>query len=127
MAFFLARRVNQLSSVEQQVLAQIQQASPLIAAGHALFHQFRDLLTSRVADKLSAWIQAARTSGLPEMENFAFGLERDLEAIQNAASLTWSNGSNGSACQPAENAQAPDVRTCRFLICYAVEFSMPNG
>lgn len=91
-AFFLARRVNQLSSLEQQVLAQIQQTSPLIAAGYALFHQFRDLLTSQDTDKLSVWIQAARTSGLPELENFAFGLERDLAAIQNAVSLKWSNG-----------------------------------
>ena len=91
-AFFLVRRVNQLSSVEQQVLAQIQKASPLIAAGYALFHQFRGLFTSQVADKLPVWIQAARMSGLPDMENFASGLERDLAAIENAVSLPWSNG-----------------------------------
>ena len=91
-AFFLARRVNQLSSTEEKVLVQIQQASPLIEAGHALFHQFRDLLSSRVVEHLPVWIEAARTSGLTEMENFAFGLERDLAAIKNAVSLKWSNG-----------------------------------
>ena len=86
-AFFLVRRVAQLSSVEQQALTQIQQASPVIATGYALFHQFRDLFTSHAVDKLSAWIKVARTSGLLEMENFAFGLERGLAAIQNAVSL----------------------------------------
>ena|SRR5579883_586782 len=91
-AFFLARSVDQLSSVEQQVLAHMQKASPRIAAGYALFHQFRDMLTSQDTNKLLAWNQAARTSGLYEMENFAFGLERDLAAIQNAVSLKWSNG-----------------------------------
>ena len=49
--------------------------------------QFQDLLSSQVVEELPVWIEAARTSGLPERKNFAFGLDRDLAAIENAVSL----------------------------------------
>ncbi len=38
---------------------------------------------------MAAW---HRSSGLAEIQNFAVGLEKDLAAMPNANSFTWSNG-----------------------------------
>lgn len=90
-AFFLIRRPEQLSAIQQRVLQQIQQASAALATCYTLFHQFADLLRSKAADKLATWMQSARASGLAEMEAFVAGLDADLPAIQSAASQSWSN------------------------------------
>jgi transposase len=90
-AFFLIRRAQCLSTVEKQVLAQIQQASPEIAAGYTLFHQFAALLRERAADKLSVWMHAAYSSGLSELQAYATGLEKDRSAVEAAVSQSWSN------------------------------------
>jgi len=54
-----------------------------IRASPVLNHQF-------IA--LNEWIQAAKTSGLTDLRNFAMGLRRDYEAVSNALKLPWSNG-----------------------------------
>jgi transposase len=81
-----------LNGEQRQVLGQIQQASPQIAASYALFHQFAGLFQTKASEKVRVWLEAAQTSGLAEIQNFAVGLEKDLAAVTNAISLAWSNG-----------------------------------
>ena len=91
-AFFLIRRPEQLSGIEKQVLAQIQQASDEISRAYSLFHQFAGILRERASAKFPSWMEAARASGLPAMLAFATGLEKDRSAVEGAIAQPWSNG-----------------------------------
>jgi hypothetical protein len=41
---------------------------------------------------LPIWIAAARDAGLPGTASFANGLEKDLDAVTNGLTMTWSSG-----------------------------------
>jgi transposase len=41
---------------------------------------------------LSAWLERADASGVPEVRSFAAGLRRDRAAVDAALTLAWSNG-----------------------------------
>ena len=42
--------------------------------------------------KLSRWIDDARRSGIPSIQQFSRTLSRDLDAVRNAVTEKWSNG-----------------------------------
>ena len=44
------------------------------------------------AERLDAWLQEASQSGLPELQQFAAGIQRDKAAVQAGLSLPYSNG-----------------------------------
>jgi transposase len=91
-AFLLMRRPSLLTTTEKQALQGILAASPEIRLAYPLIHQFAAMLRSHVVDKLAPWIQAAKDSLLPDLQNYAAGLEKDRGAVEAAVSQTWSNG-----------------------------------
>jgi transposase len=51
-----------------------------------------DSRPSDPAGELDLWLDAARHSGIPALETFAVGLERDGAAVRAALTTSWSNG-----------------------------------
>ena len=43
-------------------------------------------------EQLKSWLEQCANSGIKEMERFANGIQQDLEAVQAAITLPWSNG-----------------------------------
>ena len=70
----------------------LRQASPSFTIMRRLAMRFRGFLRSGKAAKLDAWLRDARASGVGAMQRFARMLSRDLEAVRNAITETWSNG-----------------------------------
>jgi transposase len=54
--------------------------------------RFRGLLRGGTAEKLDAWLEDARKSGIYGMQRFARTLRQDIEAVRNAVLEPWSNG-----------------------------------
>jgi transposase len=54
--------------------------------------QFATMVRERRHADLEAWLTACHTGPIPELHNFALGLERDGAAVRAALSLPWSNG-----------------------------------
>jgi transposase len=54
--------------------------------------QFATIVRERRPADLDAWLIACHTGPIPELHNFALGLERDDAAVRAALSLPWSNG-----------------------------------
>ena len=54
--------------------------------------RFRGLLRGGTVEKLDAWLQEARRSGIYGMQRFARALRHDIEAVRNAVLEAWSNG-----------------------------------
>jgi transposase len=67
------------------------ESSPEIGVAHDLVARFCTILNQREADRLDAWLPRAITSGIPELRGFAFGLQRDYDAVRAAATVSWSS------------------------------------
>jgi transposase len=53
--------------------------------------RFRGLLRGGTVEKLDAWLQDARGSGIYGMRRFARALRHEIEAVRNAVPEPWSN------------------------------------
>ena len=53
---------------------------------------FRKMVSERRPEELDAWLDAAESSEVAEIENFAGALRRDYEAVAAALAYEWSSG-----------------------------------
>jgi transposase len=65
---------------------------PDFAAMRRLAMRFRGILRSKNVAKLGVWLKDAHQSGLYAMQRFARTLQRDIDAVRNAITESWSNG-----------------------------------
>ena len=54
--------------------------------------RFRGILRGNEPDKLNQWLDDAQSSRVSSIERFARVLHRDVDAVKNAITETWSNG-----------------------------------
>lgn len=50
------------------------------------------MVRSRNLPKLASWLTDAASSGIPELQSFVAGIERDRLAVEAGLSLAWSQG-----------------------------------
>ena len=65
---------------------------PCFAKIHTLVWDFRNLLQSKDALNLFAWLKKAKELNIREINSFAEGVERDFIAVYNAIGSDYSNG-----------------------------------
>lgn len=58
----------------------------------AHIRSFAAIMTQLRGTEITAWIKAAEAEDLPHLASFATGLRRDLDAVINGLSLTYSSG-----------------------------------
>jgi transposase len=92
LTWFLWREATSLSEEEREVLRSIHAAAPDLALLQPLIHEFQSLLGKREVGAFHTWRERAIASGLSDLQSFVAGLERDLEAVEAAIRLPWSNG-----------------------------------
>ena len=63
-----------------------------VAAAEHMAQAFRDLFRDRKADGLDPWLNNAQASGIPELQGFAAGIQRDHDAVVAGIEEVWSNG-----------------------------------
>ena len=73
----------------KDLLEEVYRRSPEIGQVAELATSFFRIFRERSLEALSAWLHAARGTAL---ENFAAGLERDIDAVRAALRLPWSQG-----------------------------------
>lgn len=92
-AWLLFLHPEELQDQEQQVREAICRHCPALAEAAELAHDFCDLVKQRQASGLGSWIARASAAAVtPELRRFAIGLLADLQAIEAALTLPWSNG-----------------------------------
>jgi transposase len=70
----------------------LKRASPAFAMMRQLAMRFRGILRGSDPSKLDRWLDDAHHTGLYGIRRFVLFLRRDIEAVRNAISETWSNG-----------------------------------
>ena len=77
---------------EEELLARITAADPKLAISTALAHEFMTAMHIRDVPRFDAWLETAVSANITEWRIFVEGLRRDLEAVHNGITLTWSQG-----------------------------------
>jgi transposase len=91
--WLLIRQPEELNEQQLQELVRICQASPQIERAYQLAQSFRSMLRQQQGkERLDGWLQEASSSNLPELQQFAAGIQRDKAAVQAGLSLPYSNG-----------------------------------
>ena len=81
-----------LTANERADLRQMQTNCPEAEHLYPLASAFRHLVVQRQEEALDAWMEQARSSGVPEFCRFADGLQHDLSAVRAALHYPWSSG-----------------------------------
>ncbi len=81
-----------LSDLEKRTLEMFCLASSPLALAYRLVQQFLTLVRKREGHGLDEWLRQVVQSGIPELQSFASGIEKDKEAVQAGLSLWINNG-----------------------------------
>ena len=76
---------------DQELLQTLRHDKGLETA-YTLTQRFRQMMRQRAAAALDPWLTDCLASGMPELVNFASGLQREQSAVQAALELPYSNG-----------------------------------
>lgn len=85
--WLFVRDPKKLDEIEREDLAAFCQASAPLKKAYDLLQDFLSMVHQREGRRLDAWLARVVESGLPELQSFAAGVEKDKEAVQ--AGLTW--------------------------------------
>ena len=91
LVWLLLRPEDTLTPVDQEVLQELRRDTDLDTA-YTLTQRLRHMIRKRTATTLEAWLADCLASGMPELVNFAHGLQREQPAVQAALTLPYSNG-----------------------------------
>ena len=76
---------------DHQLLQDIRRDTDLETA-YRLTQRFRQMIRQRVAAARDPWLTDCLASGMPELVNFASGLQREHSAVQAALTRPYGNG-----------------------------------
>jgi transposase len=79
--------LKKLDEIEREDLAAFCQASASLKKAYDLLQDFLSMVHKREGQRLDAWLAKVAQSGLPELQSFAAGVEKDKAAVK--AGLTW--------------------------------------
>ena len=85
--WLFVRDPKKLTALEREDLAAFCQASTPLKKAYDLLQDFLSLVHKREGQRLDSWLTRATESGLPELQSFAAGVEKDKDAVK--AGLTW--------------------------------------
>jgi transposase len=90
--WLIARPFDDLKGDERADLEEWCQASCVLSRLHLLVQSFGQIVRGRQGHRLENWKQQVAESGVPEIQRFAKGLERDKEAVLAGLTESYSNG-----------------------------------
>ena len=94
-AWMFIQPAAQLGPRDQERLAFLHTAVEVSRTVYGLVQDFAQLLRTQpqdAAEQLKAWLVAAKSSTVLEIERFARGIQKDIAAVLGAMTLPWSNG-----------------------------------
>lgn len=85
--WLFVRDPQQLNEIEREDVVAFCQASTALKKAYTLLQDFLSMVHQREGKQLDAWLDRVAESGLPEIQSFAAGVEKDKDAVR--AGLTW--------------------------------------
>ncbi len=79
--------LDSLDEIEREDVRALREASGVLDQAYRLVQDFLRMLRKREGHRLERWLARVANSNLPELQQFARGVQRDKAAVQ--AGLTW--------------------------------------
>jgi len=90
--WLLMKPANDLPEPEAAYVATLVRLCPPIAEAQRLIMAFQAILSQRVPNRLTPWLERCEQSGISELVGFAQGIRRDFAAVQAAVCYRRSQG-----------------------------------
>jgi transposase len=90
--WWLLGPTEDLDKEQRAFVEQLCRLCPQMDPVRELARGFRKIVSERRTEELDAWLDAAESSEVAEIENFARALRRDYEAVAAALEYEWSSG-----------------------------------
>jgi transposase len=81
-----------LNEAEQQEIAMLCQAHPLMETAYQLVQDVVSMVRKRQGELLDLWLERVASSHIPELQKFAWGIEQDKAAVVAGLTLPYNNG-----------------------------------
>jgi len=91
LSWLLFHSEQERTAEEHQLWERLQAHGELVQV-QDLMQQFTAMVRQRQLEKFDTWLTGCQSSSIPEIRNFADGLQRDYAAVKAALSLPWSTG-----------------------------------
>lgn len=88
----LYKPLEKVKRLSQEKLDTILTEYPLVDKIYQVILEFRSLFKSREASDLYTWIEKAKQLNIREINSFINGINRDIDAVKNSITYTYSNG-----------------------------------
>lgn len=85
--WLFVRDPKKLEEIEREDVAAFCLASAPLKKAYDLLQDFLSMVRKREGHRLDAWLARVAESGLPELQSFAAGIEKDKYAVK--AGFTW--------------------------------------
>ena len=90
-AFLFLHRPENLDTLEQETVLMLHQGHSEVELAYDLVQQFAQMLRTRTGEHLDTWLAEVSDSQIPELQDFALGIERDKAAVKAGLTLPHSN------------------------------------
>lgn len=91
LAWLLLHEPKRLEGTDKLVLEHLR-SDPMVAEAHDLAQELQRLVRQRQPELFDRWLERCARAAAVELQNFAFGMRREEEAIRAALSEPWSTG-----------------------------------
>lgn len=91
LAWLLLHEPKKLDGTDMLVLEHLR-SDPMVAEAHDLAQELQRLVRQRQPELFDQWLERCARAAAAELQNFAFGMRREEDAIRAALSEPWSTG-----------------------------------
>jgi transposase len=91
-AILATRAADQVTDEQQKLFDKIANQCPDAVPLRQLSIGFRDALSSSEAWRMEGWIELAKRCQFGALVRFAYGLQKDIDAVNAAVETSWSTG-----------------------------------
>ena len=88
----LYKPINKIKAISMHQLKKVAEEYPILSQIYNLVISFKEVLFSKVPDKLNSWIESAKRLNLSEINSFVKGITNDLDGVKHSIIYDYSNG-----------------------------------
>ena len=90
--WLLIRDVADLEAHEREMRESILEQCADARRAFEIAWSFQAIVREQRAEQFEPWLRQAKSCGIPALQGFAIGLEKDRKAVNAALNYEWSNG-----------------------------------
>ena len=83
---------SELQDDENAQLRSLFEETPKLLEIYQLTQTFQQMISQQLPEKLDEWLKQMEHCGVKKLQNFAWGLRQDYDAVKAALVYDWSNG-----------------------------------